>query len=314
MERARASLAEKKGAAKDRLLAIAASESSATANGLLGWTQALRRGFANQSAREHVFSLMEARITSHLLLLETLLDASGASAGVELSLVRLSLLDVVESAIDSQRGFADERGVRLCGVRPLAASAVVFADRPRIARALEDLLAECIRAAELESTIEVALTSGADFAAVRLTVTRRTTLDEASVGVVGARHAAKVHLGALESDRDGFLLRLPLFDPAGVPTTPNPVKTILVVRHEQPDIAEMLAGLATARGHRVLTVHDEELAARAFALHAPDVVVVGSPDGVDRLRAFAESVTGRVVMISSAADARELVKTLGGER
>ena len=307
-------LAEKREAAKDKLLAIAARESSAMANALLGWTQAFRRGFTSQSSREHALGLMEARIASHLGVLETLLDASGTS-GVELSLVRLPLVPVLEETRLGQQAFAAERCVHLGEPTPLEGGAVVLADRGRIARAWGDLLAECIRAANVGSAVSVDLTSDASSAAVRLTVRdRRAALDEYSAGVAAARHAASVHLGTLESYEDGFVLRLPLFEPARAEATPARVKKMLIVRHDEPEIAEMIAALATGRPLQILTVHDEDLAARAFEVHAPDVVVVGSADGFERLRSVVEKSSGRIARVSSAAEASALVNSLTSER
>ena len=309
-ERARASIAESRGAVKDRLLGIVAAESSAMANSLLGWTQALRRDFKSQSAREHALGVMEARIGSHLAVLERLLDASGTPHGQELSLVRLDLRALVKSAVAGQRGLADERPVRLHDVGSANGDAVVLGDRLRVARAVNDLLVECIRSAEVGSSVDVEITGAAASASVRFTVSARgTLLDRARLGVLAATHAAELHGGSLETLADGFVLRLPIFVPAGAaPRTPRQ-KTLLVVRHDA-EIAEVLATLATARGHRVLTVHDEELAARAFEVHAPDVVVVGSPDGFDRLRAVLAGVGERVTTVLSAADASELVESL----
>ena len=310
LERARASLAEARSAAKDQLLSAVASESSAMANGLLGWTEALRRDFKSASAREHALGMMEARITSHLALLERLLDASGSERGAELSLVRLPLRGVVDSAIQSQHAAAGERAVRLAGLAVETEDVAVLGEHARISRSLGDLLIECIRSAEPGSRVGVELKSEAGVASVRLTVMqRRTAIDRTRVGVLAAAHAALFHGGSLETLVDGFVLRLPLFDAASFPAKPSVRKTLLVVRDE-PELAEILAALATARGHRVVTVHDEELAARAFEVHDPDLVVVGSLDGLDRIRAVLAKASDRIRTVSSAEEASELVTKL----
>jgi signal transduction histidine kinase len=131
--------------AKDDFLAVLSHELRTPLTAIVGWTQMLRGGRVTPDMNGRALEIVErnAKIASQLL--ADMLDVSRIVAGkLTMEKRTIDLRGVVESAIDSLRWAAEEKGVILCPL-PAGLPAHVDGDPERLQQAVGNLLGNAIK-------------------------------------------------------------------------------------------------------------------------------------------------------------------------
>ena len=268
--------------AKDEFLATLSHELRTPVTGMLAWLWMLRRGHLDQAAAARAYETMEGSIRSLVRIIDDLLDVSRIIRGqLRLEVQPLSLVPVVQSAIDAVRPAADAKQIRLETVIDPEAGPV-HGDPARFQQVVWNLLMNSIKFTPAGGRVWLRLARyGAD---VQVTVRDTgigiareflphvferfrqadggTTREHGGLGLGLAivRHLVELHGGTVSAESPGreqgatFTITLPLIaarDPASNGTRP-------AREEERPASTPLLQGL------RVLVVEDEPLTREAL--------------------------------------------------
>jgi PAS domain S-box-containing protein len=150
--------AEHASEVKDLFLATLSHELRTPLNAILGWTQILRSGHRDPEAVDEALDVIERNARAQSVLISDLLDVSRIVAGkVRLETGRLSLADVVSTAVESLRPEAEAKEIRL--EEQLDASVAVFGDAARLQQVVWNLVSNAVKFTPRGGTVEVVLAS-----------------------------------------------------------------------------------------------------------------------------------------------------------
>ena len=132
---------------KDEFLATLSHELRTPLSAILGWTQVLLRGgVANEpGAQKRAMEVIDRNARAQVRLIDDLLDVSRIMTGkIRLDLRQISMLSVIETAVDSARPAADAKDVRLKAILG-SSQDLVSADSGRLQQVVWNLLTNAIK-------------------------------------------------------------------------------------------------------------------------------------------------------------------------
>jgi signal transduction histidine kinase len=300
--------AEAANRSKDEFLATLSHELRSPLSAILTWITLMRHDDSAKTVKRAI-GVIERNARSQARLIEDLLDISRIIAGkMRLETRRLSLVAVVEAALDTIRPQANERGVnvRLDVVSGLPA---LRGDGPRLQQVALNLLSNAVKFTASGGLVTVRIERRGDHAVVEVRDTGRgiaadflphiferfrqadgsSTRSQGGLGIGLAivRHLVELHGGSIRADSDGadtgatFTVSLPLPDDTEDATS-IPSAGIL---------AGSAGELPSLRGVRVLVVEDHDDARDAIAAVlrqcGAEVLVASSVAGARALLAYA---------------------------
>jgi PAS domain S-box-containing protein len=157
-ERSARIAAQRAAELKDQFLATLSHELRTPLNAILGWTQILRKqGQASAKDIERGMDVIDRNARAQVRLIEDLLDLSRIMAGrLRLDVQQVSLIDVVNQAIESVEPAAHAKSIRLESVLdPL--NGVVSGDPARLQQVVWNLLSNAVKFTPKQGKIQVLL-------------------------------------------------------------------------------------------------------------------------------------------------------------
>ncbi|TMB15165.1 MAG: response regulator [Deltaproteobacteria bacterium] len=262
--------------AKDEFLSTLSHELRTPVTGVLAWLWMLRQGQLDAESTARAIETMDGSVRSLVRIIDDLLDVSRITRGqLRFELAPLSLVPVMQAAVDAVRPPADAKGIRLVTVMDPEVG-LVRGDAGRLQQVASNLLANAIKFTPHGGRVELRLERRGSEARVMVSDTgvgiRReflprvferfsqadasTTRDHGGLGLGLAivRHLVEFHGGSVAAQSAGpnqgatFTVTLPLAGPpdaAIAASPPAPAEPAEAVS------APTLAGL------RVLVVDDE---------------------------------------------------------
>ncbi|HVX11815.1 MAG TPA: response regulator [Pirellulales bacterium] len=143
---------------KDEFLATLSHELRTPLTAMLGWTQLLRTGKVAAEETARGLEVIERNVLAQAKLIDDLLDVSRIITGkLKLSVRPLSLVEVIEAAIDVVRPAANAKGIQL--VPDLdAAAGQSSGDPDRLQQVVWNLLVNAVKFSSAGSQVRVTLT------------------------------------------------------------------------------------------------------------------------------------------------------------
>jgi signal transduction histidine kinase len=263
------SAAEAANRAKDDFLATLSHELRSPLGAILTWASLLRTGRLDERRTKQAVEAIERNTRLQVRLIEDLLDVSRIISGkMRLEFALVDLGTVVEAALDSVRGVASAKGIRIeSTVDPSLGP--VSGDAARLQQVLWNLLSNALKFTPKAGRVEIRLTGVDSVAQIEVTDTgsgidatvlphiferfrqadSSTTRAEGGLGLGLAlvRHFVELHGGTVEAKSEGlgkgatFLVRLPL---AAV-RLPRRVEAVETLRARLPSVTLPSLGRAT---------------------------------------------------------------------
>jgi PAS domain S-box-containing protein len=293
---------------KDVFLGMLAHELRNPLTAITTAAEVLHRTLENPDA--HKLTNVIRRQTAALArMVDDLLDVSRVTLGkIQLTLEPLLLSEVVSRAVESARDAAVRAGLRL-DVHLASEPVWLSGDATRIEQVLANLLNNAVKFTPAGGTVTVQARREGDHAVIRvrdtgvgidsallpkvfdLFVQGDTSLDRAKsglgIGLALVRQVVTMHGGRVTVDSPGagngseFVVRLPASpdEPAADEPAIEPVRRIerprrVLVVDDQRDLADSIALLIEALGHRAQAVYDGFEALAASRMHVPDLMFV----------------------------------------
>ncbi len=142
---------------KDEFLATLSHELRTPLTAMLGWTQLLRAGALDSRETAHGLEIIERNVLAQAKLIDDLLDVSRIITGkLRLSIRPMSLISVIEAALDVVRPSAGAKGVRLEADLDPDASAIT-GDPDRLQQVVWNLLVNAIKFTPAGGSVRVKL-------------------------------------------------------------------------------------------------------------------------------------------------------------
>ena len=131
---------------KDEFLATLSHELRTPLSAILGWTQVLLRGGAPEPVdQQRAIQVIDRNARAQVQLIDDLLDLSGIMTGkIRLDLHQVSLLSIVEAAVDSAKPAASAKDIRLKAILD-SGQVTVNADSTRLQQVVWNLLTNAIK-------------------------------------------------------------------------------------------------------------------------------------------------------------------------
>jgi PAS domain S-box-containing protein len=280
--------AETANRAKDEFLATVSHELRTPLNAIAGWVQIMRKEDVDPKFMAHGLEVLERNAKMQTKIIEDILDVSRIITGkLSLSVTRVDLVPVIESALETVRLAADAKGIRLQAtldpdVGPVAG------DSTRLQQIVWNLVSNAIkftpqggavniRLARVESQAEITVSDtgkGITGEFLPFVFDRFRQADSKStrqhsglgLGLAIVRHLMEMHGGtvAAASDGDGrgatFTLRLPIMASRAIEDSPPQTETELRVEAAKASFAggnNLADNNLRLNGLRVLIVDDE---------------------------------------------------------
>jgi signal transduction histidine kinase len=235
--------AETLSRAKDEFLATLSHELRTPLNAILGWSQMLRRGQLEESARVRAMEIIERNARVQAQLVEDLLDLSRVVRGrVHLEMRDVKLGPIIEAVFDSVRPAADAKDITLALDDRL--NDEVAGDAARLQQVFWNLLTNSTKFTDKGGRIEARLFRDGSEAIVQVTddgrgITRdllphvferfrqgsNDTVDGRGglgIGLSLVRHLVELHGGTVSAESAGegqgatFTVRLPILGPRAI--------------------------------------------------------------------------------------------------
>ncbi|HTV22634.1 MAG TPA: ATP-binding protein [Polyangiaceae bacterium] len=295
---------------------------------------------------ERLRGIFERQTLQTSRLIEGLLDVARVARGkVELELASVPLLELVRQAADDRRQQFQRRVLEL---RLPDAPLWVRADRARLLQIIDNLISNALKFTAQDGRIGIevvrsggsgALTVSDDGAGIEPELLPRmfepfrqgsgTSARQAGLGLGLAlvQSLVELHGFRLQASSGGsgqgasFRIEFALAEPPEAQVAPSPVELApleLLVVEDNADIAETLAELLTAAGHRITTTSSAEDALAHLRERRPDVVLcdIGLPrmSGIEfarRVRAEALWAGLPLVAMTGYGDATTRERTVG---
>jgi two-component system CheB/CheR fusion protein len=299
--------AEAANRTKEEFLSVVSHELRNPLNSMLGWTQLLRNRSFDAAQTAHALATIERSAKSQLKLIEDILDTSRITTGkLHLNVRAISLLPVIESALDIARISAETKNIQIETVLE-AGDIKVSGDPDRLQQVIWNLLSNAIKFTPAEGGVTIKLERTGSFAQIQVSDTgqgisadflphvfeRFRQANSSSTRAQGGLglglsivyHLVQLHGGTVWAESPGigqgakFLVQLPLLK-----TSKKQKTNIAPSSPNFPVNPSLLAGL------RVLVVDDEagmrELLKTILEEYAAQVTVVGSAqEAIDALTA-----------------------------
>lgn len=142
---------------KDEFLSVLSHELRTPLNAILGWAKLLRAGKLDGARAEQGLEVIERNAKSQAQLIEDLLDISRIITGkLRLKVRPLSLVSVIEAALDTVRPAADARSIRIQTVLDSEAGPV-SGDPDRLQQVVWNLLSNAIKFTPKGGRVQVRL-------------------------------------------------------------------------------------------------------------------------------------------------------------
>lgn len=142
---------------KDEFLATLSHELRTPLTAMLGWTQLLRTGTLSSDESARGLEIIERNVLAQAKLIDDLLDVSRIITGkLRLSVRPLSLVSVIEAAIDVVRPAADAKGIQIEPSLDPAAGQVA-GDPDRLQQVVWNLLVNAVKFTPAGGKVRVAL-------------------------------------------------------------------------------------------------------------------------------------------------------------
>ncbi len=319
---------------KDEFLATLAHELRNPLAPIRNGLQLLKLTKNDPAATEMSRAMMERQVDQMVRLVDDLMDVSRISRGkIELRRERISLVEVLESAVETSRPLIEQMGHELTVSLP-DQPIVVDADLTRLAQVFMNLLNNAAKYSDTGGHIwlsaerqadEVVVSvrdTGVGIAAEQLPrifemfsqVDRSLEKSQGGLGIglTLVRRLVEMHDGSVEAHSAGlgkgseFVVRLPVLldssvkKPAVKEEARSSGRRILIVDDNQ-DGAESLAIMLNLTGNETHTVHDGEAAITAATEFRPEVVLldIGLPrlNGYEACRRMRELPGGKEMLI-----------------
>ncbi len=143
---------------KDEFLATLSHELRTPLSGVLGWTHILRSSPQDPPTVTRGLDIIERSARAQVKLIEDILDVSRIVTGkLRLEVQPLSLVDVVEAAIEASRPTAETKGIRL-EAHLTHPGAPVTGDPSRLQQVVWNLLANALKFTPRDGKVVVSLT------------------------------------------------------------------------------------------------------------------------------------------------------------
>ena len=158
-ERSARMAAQRATRVKDEFLATLSHELRTPLSAILGWTQVLLRGGMSNEPLEQrrAIDVIDRNARAQVQLIDDLLDLSRIMTGkVRLDLHQVSLLSIVEAAVDSAKPAADAKDIRLKAMLD-SVQATVNADSTRLQQVVWNLLTNAIKFTPMGGQVQVLL-------------------------------------------------------------------------------------------------------------------------------------------------------------
>jgi PAS domain S-box-containing protein len=157
-ERSARMAAQRATRVKDEFLATLSHELRTPLSAILGWTQVLLRGgAAKPEEQRRAIEVIDRNARAQVQLIDDLLDLSRIMTGkIRLDLHQVSLLAIVEAAVDSAKPAADAKDIRLKAILD-SVRATVNADSTRLQQVVWNLLTNAIKFTPKGGQVQVLL-------------------------------------------------------------------------------------------------------------------------------------------------------------
>ncbi|MGQ0620410.1 MAG: PAS domain-containing protein [Panacagrimonas sp.] len=306
---------------KDEFLATLAHELRNPLAPIRNGLHLLRMAAGDPAVTHRALAMMERQFGQLTRLVDDLLDVSRATLGiVELNRQPVSVVAVLDSAVETSRPLIDQFGVELIVSLP-GEPLMIEADITRLTQVFGNLLNNAAKFSRRGGRIwlEAGRVDGAVRVAVRdegigiaeamlsrvfeLFVQADRSLERnrggLGIGLTLARRLVEMHGGSIQAHSGGsntgseFIVRLPLADPAAAAIPPRPRGSgsgalRILVADDNADAADGLALMLGLLGHELSVVYDGAQALALAREFRPDVVLldIGMPllNGLDTAR------------------------------
>jgi signal transduction histidine kinase len=295
---------------KDEFLATLSHELRTPLTAMLGWTQLLRTGALGSDETARGLEIIERNVLAQAKLIDDLLDVSRIITGkLRLNVRPLSLLSVIEAALDVVRPAADAKGIQLeASLDPSAAH--IGGDPDRLQQVVWNLLVNAVKFSPTGGKVHVSLARHDSRSQIRVSdngdgidaeilphifdrfrqadSSTRRAHGGLGLGLAIVRHVVELHGGTVRAESPGpglganFVVDLPA---AAVQSLDSPPPT----NATSPRSASISTAAFNLSGLRVLVVDDE-------------------PDGRDTIAMVLATHHAEVTTASSAREALSLMR------
>ena len=294
---------------KDEFLATLSHELRTPLTAMLGWVQLLRSGALEADDASRGLEIIERNVMSQARLIDDLLDVSRIITGkLRLTMRPISLVSVIEAALDVVRPTADTKGLHLESTLDPDASQVT-GDPDRLQQVIWNLLVNAIKFTSRDGSIHIGLTREGPYVRIEVSDTgegidaeflphifdRFRQADSSSrrahgglgLGLAIVRHVTELHGGSVQVTSAGlghgatFVVRLPLSPALTGPMAARPTLS----PPPAPAITELNGDLA---GLRVVVVDDDpdgrDMVAKVLRMHHAQVeTAAGAHEALERI-------------------------------
>jgi signal transduction histidine kinase/DNA-binding response OmpR family regulator len=294
---------------KDEFLATLSHELRTPLTAMLGWVQLLRSGALDTEDASRGMEIIERNVMSQARLIDDLLDVSRIITGkLRLAMRPISLVSVIEAALDVVRPTADAKGLVLESTLDPAASQVT-GDPDRLQQVIWNLLVNAIKFTSREGAVHVSLAREGPHVRIEVSDTgegiepaflphifdRFRQADSSSrrahgglgLGLAIVRHVTELHGGTAWATSEGpgrgatFVVRLPL-TPAFVERLPTRPAALLPATTAPMTPADDFAGL------RIVVIDDDpdgrDMVAQVLRMHHAEVTTAaGAREALERI-------------------------------
>ncbi|HYY98037.1 MAG TPA: PAS domain S-box protein [Pyrinomonadaceae bacterium] len=165
--------AEEANRLKDEFLATLSHELRTPLTAILGWSRLLRGGGVNTEAAERALESIERNADAQKQLIDDILDVSRIVSGkLRLDVRPVSVVSVIEAAVDAVRPAADAKGIEL-GVDIGSRMGALNADPSRLQQVVWNLLSNAVKFTRRGGRVEVSAERLDDAVRVRVSDTGR---------------------------------------------------------------------------------------------------------------------------------------------
>ena len=284
---------------KDEFLATLSHELRTPLNAILGWSHLLTSGKANAATSQRAVSVIRNNAMAQSQLIEDILDVSRIISGkLRLNLAAVSLIEVIDAALDSVSPAAEAKGIAI--ERHLEDLDPIAGDRDRLQQVFWNLLSNAVKFTPRDGRVTVRLRRQGQDAVVSVeddgiginpdflpyvfdrfrqadgSATRRH--GGLGLGMAIVRYLVELHGGTVRAESEGenrgatFTAALPIRTPEAIEPLVAEPEDVLVPAHDAP--RPQLDGL------RILVV-DDDGDSRGFLAtlledHGAEVLAAGS--------------------------------------